>query len=99
MNLAKITFILKDFIFDLINISVEKSFEKENNKVINEKNNENNGFKNYSKKKKKKIKKNKFFLFDTIKKDKKHLDKNSNIQQNDLKIETNEKKEINQDSN
>ena len=99
MNLAKITFILKDFIFDLINISVEKSLEKENNKFINEKNNENNRFKNYSKKKKKKIKKNKFFLFDTIKKDKKKLDKNNNIQQNDLKIESNEKKEINQDNN
>ena len=56
----KITFFLKDFVFELINISVEKSFEKEKN--INERNNENNGFKNNSKKKKKK-KKNQFFLF------------------------------------
>ena len=87
----KITFFLKDFVFELINISVEKSFEKEKN--INERNNENNGFKNNSKKKKKK-KKNQFFLFEIVKNNIKQLDGKNSYQLNNINLELNEKTKI-----
>ena len=86
-------------IIELVNNSVETGFENEINKNIKNLNNNINN--NYSKKKKKKLKENKFFLYETVKKDKKNNTKKKNISLNPINInlDKNEETEINTDDN
>ena len=86
-------------IIELVNNSVETGFENEINKNIKNLNNNINN--NYSKKKKKKLKENKFFLYETVKKDKKYNSEKKNLSLNTLNVnlDKNEETEINTDDN
>ncbi len=89
----------KKLIIEFVNNSVEKSVENEINKNINNLNNNINN--SNSKKKKKKLKENKFFLYETVKKDKKNNSEKKKLSLNPINInlDINEETEINTDDN
>ena len=90
---------VKNLILEFVNNSVEKSFEKERNNYINHLTNNINN--NHSKKRKKKLKENKFFLYETVKKDKKYNSEKKNLSLNTLNVnlDINEETEINIEDN